>query len=93
MNKNKFKLDLFVFWTLSIALYWKEKCSETHLFLTSGEILWRHLLNRIYKIYLFSITAHLWSINYAHISSLDKVISTRNNRQYTIKTVGIYTET
>jgi len=25
MNKNKFKLDLFGFWTLSIALYWKEK--------------------------------------------------------------------
>jgi len=25
MNKNKFKLDLFGFWTLSIALYWKKK--------------------------------------------------------------------
>jgi len=39
MNKNKFKLDLFGFWTLSIALYRKEKGSETQLFLTSGEIL------------------------------------------------------
>lgn len=32
MNKNKFKLDLIGFWTLSIALYWKEKGSETQLF-------------------------------------------------------------
>jgi hypothetical protein len=39
MNKSKLKLDLFGFWTLSIALYWKEKSSETLLFLTSGEIL------------------------------------------------------